>query len=120
MCARSAAPPHQIGSGPAGPLELWETIPATFEATGFSPTPDWQVAGDDGSTVYGWAFSLQGRVTGAEYEDTWYDRVTIRYDLRTLGCAPQVVAAPIEGYWLDAAGSEQTSSGGPLLVECGE
>lgn len=101
---------------------VYETIPDGFIAAGFSQEPTSTVSNADGSTTYGFAVSLDGRIIDEDINvHTIYDDVDITYTL-TLddpeACIGRLHTPAPYADWVDSAGTAYTSTGSPMSIAC--
>lgn len=99
--------------------ELFETIPAGWNAHDFSVSPTRETTNSDGSTTYVFDLDLRGRVhTGSSSEDTWYDEIQIDYTLDVLPCVGRQLLPVMRTEWTDEDGILRTDTSNPLVVNC--
>lgn len=102
----------------AGTAEVWETIPADYAASGFSPAPIREEAGADGATVYVFSVSLDEREARGEYEQVLYDSRDITYTLTVPPCEGRQYMPTTQSRWSDSRGTTRTSTSNPMVVNC--
>lgn len=101
-----------------GTVEARETVPDGYSASDFSSPPSRTEAGEDGSTVYIFAFSLEGREETDLYTDTIYDEIEISYKLEVPECAGRAVLPPMETRWYDAEDIQRSATANPMVLVC--
>jgi hypothetical protein len=109
--------PLNMGSR-AGVVEVRETIPAGYAASGFSVVPTREEVGADGATVFVFTLSLDARIETGEYEATVYDDQEITYTLAVPSCLGRQYLPPMSTTWTDSDGELRTDTANPLVVRC--
>lgn len=104
--------------GMAGSVEIREPVPAGYSASGFSRTPSFTEAGEDGDTIYGFNVSLDARTETDLNSPTHYDEVEITYTLTVPACEGRTYVTPMETRWTDGDGYARTGTANPLTIRC--
>lgn len=98
---------------------LYETVPAGFEASDFSPAPATTTPNGDGSVTYTFPYHLGARVNPGDGSNVTYPEERVRYQLTvTSGCGARVTFPELVADWADSSDTRHLSTANPFVVDC--